>query len=73
MPHVEEPVNEKMAAKSLVKKSVDGHIGTITLDNPSKHNALGAALIGELLLALSDLTNAGARAIVLRAYKGTCT
>lgn len=67
---VEEPVNERVEERSLVKKLLDGNIGTITLDNPSKHNTLGAALIGELLLALSDLTNAGARAIVLRAYKG---
>jgi hypothetical protein len=26
--------------KTLVKKSLDRNIGTITLDNPSKHNAL---------------------------------
>lgn len=70
MPQVEEPVNERIEARALIKKSLDDNIGTITLDNPSKHNALGAALIGELLLALSDLTKAGARAIVLRAYKG---
>jgi len=60
MPQIEEPVNEKIEEKALIKRSLDGNIGTITLDNPSKHNALGAALIGELLLALSDLTNAGA-------------
>src|SRR5215471_6453915 len=70
MPQVEEPVNARREEKTLIKKSVDSNIGTITLDNPSKHNALSAALIEELLLALSDLTNAGARAIVLRAYKG---
>jgi len=61
---------EGVVEKTLVKKSLDRNIGTITLDNSSKHNALGAALIGELLVALADLTNAGARAIVLRAYKG---
>jgi methylmalonyl-CoA decarboxylase len=61
---------EGFVEKTLVKKSLDRNIGTITLDNSSKHNALGAALIGELLVALSDLTKAGARAIVLRAYKG---
>jgi methylmalonyl-CoA decarboxylase len=70
MPQVEEPINQKIEEKALIKRSLDGSIGTITLDNPPKHNALGAALIGELLQALSDLTNAGARAIVLRAYKG---
>jgi methylmalonyl-CoA decarboxylase len=61
---------EGIVEKTLVKKSLERNIGTITLDNPSKHNALGAALIGELLVALADLTNAGARALVLRAYKG---
>ena len=70
MPQVEERVEKRMEEKGLVKKSMDGYIGTITLDNRSKHNALGAALIGELLVALSDLTSAGARAIVLRAYPG---
>ena len=70
MPQIEETSDKKVEEKSLVKKSVDGYIGTITLDNPSKHNALGAALIGELLVALSELTSAGARAIVLRAYQG---
>jgi methylmalonyl-CoA decarboxylase len=70
MPQAEERVEKRMEEKGLVKKSKDGYIGTITLDNPSKHNALGAALIGELLVALSDLTNAGARTIILRAYQG---
>jgi len=27
-----------IAEKALVKKSLDRNIGTITLDNPSKHN-----------------------------------
>ena len=65
-----ERINERIEEKTLVRKSLDGNIGTITLDNPSKHNALGAALMGELLQAISDLTSLGARAIVLRAYKG---
>jgi len=71
MAPVKEPVTESVEERSLVKKSLDGNIGAITLDNPPKHDALGAALIGELLLALSHLTNAGARATVLRAYKET--
>jgi hypothetical protein len=69
MAPVEEPVSKSVEERSLVKKSLD-NIGTITLNNPPKHNALGAALIGELLVALSDLNNAGARAVILRAYKG---
>jgi methylmalonyl-CoA decarboxylase len=70
MAPVEEPVSNSVEERSVVKKSLDRNIGTITLNNPPKHNALGAALTGELLVALSDLTNAGARAIVLRAYQG---
>jgi hypothetical protein len=68
---VEEPVSESVEERSLVKKSLDGNIGTITLDNPPKHNALGAALIGELLLALSDLTNAGARSDCITSVQGS--
>jgi enoyl-CoA hydratase/carnithine racemase len=64
MPQVDQLLKLKMEEKSLVKKSVAGQIETITLDNPSKHNALGAGLIGELLVTLSDLTNAGARTIL---------
>jgi len=66
----EELASESIEEKTLVKKSLDANIGTITLDNPAKHNALSAPLIGDLLAALSDLTNTGARVIVLRAYKG---
>ena len=61
---------EGILEQSLVKKSLDANIGSITLDHPAKHNALSAQLIADLLGALSDLTGAGARAIVLRAYKG---
>jgi methylmalonyl-CoA decarboxylase len=69
MAQVEELVRQS-ADKALVKKSLEGSIGTITLDNPAKHNALSAALIEDLLAALSDLRSSGVRAIVLRAQKG---
>jgi methylmalonyl-CoA decarboxylase len=55
---------------SLVTTSLEATIGTITLDNPEKHNALSAPLIEDLLTALSDLIRSGARVIVLRASKG---
>ena len=71
MAQVEELAKESVETKALVKKSLDGNIGTITLDNPAKHNSLSAPLIGDLLAALSDLTKEGARVIVLRAPKGT--
>ena len=55
---------------ALVEKSLEGKVGTITLNNRAKLNALSAPLIEELIAALSDLTNSEARVIVLRAPKG---
>ena len=55
---------------ALVRKSVEGNVGTITLYHPAKQNALSASLIQDLLAALSDLNTSGARVIVLRAPKG---
>ena len=51
MAQVGEPVQQSVD-NALVKTSLDGSIGTITLDNPAKHNALSAPLIGDLLAAL---------------------
>jgi methylmalonyl-CoA decarboxylase len=42
-------------------------IGTITLNHPSKRNALSKALIEELLTALEDFRKASARVVVIRA------
>ena len=61
---------ERSFRKTLVKKSLEGNIGTVTLDNPAKHNALSALLIGDVLAAMCDLTASQARVIVLRAAKG---
>ena len=49
------------------QKSTEKEVGTITLDNPRKHNALSASLIADLIEALNDLTGSRARVIVLRA------
>lgn len=65
-----EQLAELSAPKTLVRKSLARNIGTITLDNPGKHNALGAPLINHLLDALADLNEAGARVIILRAHPG---
>jgi methylmalonyl-CoA decarboxylase len=54
---------------ALVKRSI-GNVGTITLDNPKKHNALSASLISDLIEALEDLVGSGVRVIVLRAPRG---
>jgi len=48
---------------ALVEKSLEGKVGTITLNNRAKLNALSAPLIEELIAALSDLTNSEARGI----------
>ena len=42
-------------------------IGTITLNNPAKRNALSKALIEELINALEDLSKASARVVIIRA------
>ena len=55
---------------ALVQTSVEGAVGTITLNHPEKHNALSAALIGDLLEALAGLAGSGAHAVVLRAPRG---
>ena len=55
---------------ALVRQALDNRVGTITLDNPRTHNALSAALIGDLLHAIADLRAQGALVIVLRAPAG---
>lgn len=54
----------------LVEMSLDGKIGTITLNNPKKHNALSAPLIKDLITALTNLAASKVRVIVLRAPRG---
>jgi len=56
---------------SLVKASVENAIGTITLNDPHRHNALSAALLEELKGVGAELRDAGARVVVLRAAPGT--
>jgi methylmalonyl-CoA decarboxylase len=54
----------------LVKQTFEKSVGTITLDNAEKHNALSSALIADLLKALSDMRSLEARVVVLRAAPG---
>lgn len=54
----------------LVGVEISRHIGTITLNNTRKRNALSAELIEELCSALTRLRLEKARAIVLRAPAG---
>lgn len=55
---------------SLILSDLQGDIGTITLNHDCKRNALGRALINELIKALNDLVYRRARVIILRAPKG---
>jgi methylmalonyl-CoA decarboxylase len=51
----------------LILAQLADAIGTITLNQPAKRNALSQALVEELLTALADFRNASARAVVIRA------
>jgi methylmalonyl-CoA decarboxylase len=55
---------------TLVSTEFADFIGTVTLTNPAKRNALSAALVSELVAALARLTEQKARVVVLRAMSG---
>ena len=55
---------------ALIHVDADGAVGTVTLDHPAKRNALGEALIGELIAALDGLRAREARVVVVRARPG---
>lgn len=54
----------------LVTTRLEHNVGTLTLNHPEKHNAIGAKLVTELLAALDTLEQAGVRVVVLRAEPG---
>jgi methylmalonyl-CoA decarboxylase len=54
----------------FINMALSESIGTITLNHDKKRNALGRALIHEVIKALNDLIYQGARVIVLRANPG---
>jgi methylmalonyl-CoA decarboxylase len=51
----------------LILSQIVDDIGTITLNQPAKRNALSRALVEEFLAALADFQKAGARAVIIRA------
>ena len=55
---------------SLALYSIEDSIGTITMNHRKKHNALGEAIIGEIITALSDCKRDKARVVILRAPDG---
>lgn len=56
---------------SLVRTEIRDHIGTITLDNTRKRNALSRALVDDLVHALDGMQDMGVRVVVLRAPAGS--
>lgn len=48
-----------------VTTSMQGHVAVLELDYPDTHNALSAALVGDLLAALRELDRVAARAVVI--------
>lgn len=55
---------------ALVNTSIDGHVGTITLNNSEKRNALSDALVGEVVAAFRDFGERRLRVVILRAMPG---
>jgi methylmalonyl-CoA decarboxylase len=53
-----------------IKLTQDGHIGTITLNNPKKLNALSHELVTGVIDALKRLDEGQARVVILRAQPG---
>lgn len=51
----------------FVESQLSEGIGTLTLNQPAKRNALSHALIEELIAGLTQFQQAGARAVILRA------
>ncbi|MBK7049832.1 MAG: methylmalonyl-CoA decarboxylase [Rhodoferax sp.] len=54
---------------NLIKLTQEGHIGTISLENPQKHNALSHQLVAEVMDAFRQLEAEKARVVILRAHK----
>ncbi len=54
----------------FIRTTIDGPVGTITLNNPRKLNALCEHLVGEIIQALHDFEKAGMRVAILRAMPG---
>ncbi|HEX6827475.1 MAG TPA: enoyl-CoA hydratase-related protein, partial [Burkholderiales bacterium] len=55
---------------SWVLSAVDGFVGTITLNQPEKRNALSEAMVGGIIAALQDFRARKLRVAILRAQPG---
>lgn len=56
---------------SLVLKEITNGVGVLTLNHAAKRNALGAALIEELIAGLEEMAGSSVRSVVLRAPAGS--
>jgi len=56
---------------TFIDYSNDNQIGTIVLNHPAKRNALSQSLIDEVLAAFDDSRQRNARAVILRAPRGS--
>lgn len=56
---------------AMITTETRGPIGLVTLDNPSRRNALGRTLVAEVIAALKDFTCRRLRVAVLRAAPGS--
>lgn len=54
----------------MITCKIDAAIGTITLDNPAKRNALSSGLVREVVSALAECASLNIRCVVLRAAPG---
>lgn len=54
-----------------VLSKVDGFVGTITLNNPEKRNALSVSVVQGIISALEDFKARSVRAVILRALPGS--
>jgi methylmalonyl-CoA decarboxylase len=60
-----------MTSNRITHLTHDGFIGTITLLNTKKHNALSHQLVAEVIEALTTLATAQVRVVILRAPAGS--
>jgi len=63
-------VRSRVNLMSIVQVECSNAVGTLTLNQPAKRNALSHALISEIIDACEHLQQQQARAVILRAPKG---
>ncbi|MEL6582325.1 MAG: enoyl-CoA hydratase-related protein [Pseudomonadota bacterium] len=51
----------------MIHHTIEGHIASITLDDPTRHNALDHGAIAEIMAALDDVDASDARVLILAA------